>query len=203
MATSEDPFLADLDELSDDETELEENDAQKEEEEDEIITNNLNYDDLDSVSKLQKTQRFSDIMEKVEKALDFDSEYKLIVDCHKLLVKINKETIVLHNFIRHNYRFKSPNLEWLVTHATITYARVIKRIVNETELNPTDLDDLFQSAIISGVSSTARGKPVPKDVPEKTIEACDRVLDLYSSKKKVLEFIEIKSKLKSVCDCRE
>lgn len=43
MATLEDSYLSDLDELSENETETVKNDAQKEEEEDEII---VNYDDL-------------------------------------------------------------------------------------------------------------------------------------------------------------
>ncbi|URE22809.1 U4 U6 small nuclear ribonucleoprotein, partial [Musa troglodytarum] len=67
-----DSFLADLDELSDNEVQLDaENiDAAAVEEDDEgdmpdIET--LNYDDLDSVSKLQKTQRYNDIMQVVKK----------------------------------------------------------------------------------------------------------------------------------------
>ncbi|EFH60809.1 predicted protein [Arabidopsis lyrata subsp. lyrata] len=38
------------------------------------------------------------------------------------------------------------------------------------------------------------GKPPPKDVQEKTIEACDLVIDLDSQKKKVLEFVKIKTR---------
>ncbi|EOA32483.1 hypothetical protein CARUB_v10015763mg [Capsella rubella] len=197
MATFEDCFLADLDELSDSEPELEENDAQKEEEEeeeeeeeDETIITTFNYDDLDRVAKLQKTQRFSDIMQKVEEALDFDSEYKLLVDCKKLLVKIDKEISILDSFIRHNYRPRSPTLDWIVPHA-IHYARVVKRMGYEMELDLVDLP----IGMVDDAASFICGEPLPKDVQEKTLEACDRVLDLDSSKKKVLEFVEIKTRL--------
>ncbi|XP_038703041.1 U4/U6 small nuclear ribonucleoprotein Prp31 homolog isoform X2 [Tripterygium wilfordii] len=97
----------------------------------------LNYDDLDSVSKLQKTQRFIDIMQKVEDALQKDSdisnralvleddpEYQLIVDCNALSVDIVNEIVIIHNFIRDKYRLKFPELESLVHDHPIDYARV-------------------------------------------------------------------------------
>lgn len=52
----------------------------------------LNYDDSDSVSKLQKTQRYTDIMNKVEIALekgsDMSSQTMVLEDDpeHQLLV---------------------------------------------------------------------------------------------------------------------
>ena len=62
MATLADSFLADLDELSDNEAEIPEDNevdaADMEEDIDGDLADleNLNYDDLDSVSKLQKTR---------------------------------------------------------------------------------------------------------------------------------------------------
>ncbi|VVA96641.1 unnamed protein product [Arabis nemorensis] len=134
MTTLEDFFLSDLDHLSEFETETVKNDAQKEKEVEEII---VNYNDL---SNPQKTQRFVDIMQKVEEVLD--SEYKLILDCNKLLVEIDKEIVMIHTFIRQNYRLKFPDLEFLVTHA-IDYARVVKRIGNEMDLTLIDLEGLL------------------------------------------------------------
>ncbi|KAJ1386719.1 Prp31 C-terminal [Sesbania bispinosa] len=159
MATLADSFLADLDELSDNEAEIpEENDVDAADMEEDIDGDladleNLNYDDLDSVSKLQKTQRYIDIMQ---------------------------------------YRLKFPELESLVHHP-IDYARVVKKIGNETDLTLVDLEGLLPSAIIMVVSvtaSTTTGKPLPEEVLSKTIEACDRALALDSAKKKVLDFVE-------------
>ncbi|KAL5215313.1 hypothetical protein ABZP36_004465 [Zizania latifolia] len=210
MASLADSFLADLDELSDNEAYPEEENAEAvgtEEIGDDDMPDleSLNYDDLDNVSKLQKTQRYSDIMQKVEDALqkgtDFsnqgsileeDPEYQLIVDCNALSVDIENEIIIIHNFIRDKYRLKFPELESLVHHP-IDYARVVKKIGNEMDLTLVDLEGLLPSAIIMVISvtaSTTSGKPLSEENLVKTIEACDRALTLDAAKKKVLEFVE-------------
>ncbi|XP_068638268.1 U4/U6 small nuclear ribonucleoprotein Prp31 homolog [Aristolochia californica] len=148
----------------------------------------LNYDDLDSVSKLQKTQRYMDIVQKVEEGLEKvsdisnhglvledDPEYQLIVDCNALSVDIENEIIIIHNFIWDNYRLKFPELESLVHHP-IDYARVVKKIGNEMDLTLVDLEGLLPSAIImvlSVTASTTTGKPLPEENLQKTIDACD------------------------------
>uniref|UniRef100_A0A0E0KTP8 Nop domain-containing protein n=2 Tax=Oryza punctata TaxID=4537 RepID=A0A0E0KTP8_ORYPU len=210
MASLADSFLADLDELSDNEAYPEEENAEAvgmEEISDDDMPDleSLNYDDLDSVSKLQKTQRYNDIMQKVEDALqkgtDFsnqgsileeDPEYQLIVDCNALSVDIENEIIIIHNFIRDKYRLKFPELESLVHHP-IDYARVVQKIGNEMDLTLVDLEGLLPSAIIMVISvtaSTTSGKPLSEDNLVKTIEACERALTLDAAKKKVLEFVE-------------
>uniref|UniRef100_A0A0E0DGX1 Nop domain-containing protein n=1 Tax=Oryza meridionalis TaxID=40149 RepID=A0A0E0DGX1_9ORYZ len=210
MASLADSFLADLDELSDNEAYPEEENAEAvgtEEIGDDDMPDleSLNYDDLDSVSKLQKTQRYNDIMQKVENALqkgtDFsnqgsileeDPEYQLIVDCNALSVDIENEIIIIHNFIRDKYRLKFPELESLVHHP-IDYARVVQNIGNEMDLTLVDLEGLLPSAIIMVISvtaSTTSGKPLSEENLVKTIEACERALTLDAAKKKVLEFVE-------------
>ncbi|KAL8161362.1 hypothetical protein V2J09_012851 [Rumex salicifolius] len=176
MATLNDSFLADLDDLSDNEAEISEKGdggaANMEEDGNDDMEDleALNYDDLDSVSKLQKTQQD-------------DPEYQLIVDCNTLSVDIENEITIIHNFIRDKYRLKFPELESLVHHP-IDYARVVKKIGNETDLTLVDLEGLLPSAIIMVISVTA------SSTSEKTIEACDRALTLDSAKKKVLDFVE-------------
>ncbi|GAU22575.1 hypothetical protein TSUD_93430 [Trifolium subterraneum] len=211
MATLADTFLADLDELSDNEAEIPADNGGDTADMDEDVDGeladleNLNYDDLDSVSKLQKTQRYIDVIQKVEEALQKDSdvsiqgvdleddpEYQLIVECNALSVDIENEIVIIHNFIRDKYRLKFPELESLVHHP-IDYARVVKKIGNEMDLTLVDLEGLLPSAIIMVVSvtaSTTTGKPLPEEVLNKTIEACDRALALDSAKKKVLDFVE-------------
>ncbi|CAI8612297.1 unnamed protein product [Vicia faba] len=211
MATLADTFLADLDELSDNEAEIPADDDADAADMDEDVDGdladleNLHYEDLDSVSKLQKTQRYIDIIQKVEEALNKgsdvsfqgvdladDPEYQLIVECNALSVEIENEIVIIHNFIRDKYRLKFPELESLVHHP-IDYARVVKKIGNEMDLTLVDLEGLLPSAIIMVVSvtaSTTTGKPLPEEVLSKTIEACDRALALDSAKKKVLDFVE-------------
>ncbi|KAJ0960463.1 hypothetical protein J5N97_001669 [Dioscorea zingiberensis] len=211
MANLADSFLADLDELSDNEEPILDDEAVDAENMDEDGDGDLadlealNYDDLDSVSKLQRTQRYTDIMQKVEDALqkgsdisshgivlEDDPEYQLIVDCNALSVDIENEIVIIHNFIRDNYRLKFPELESLVHHP-IDYARVVKKIGNEMDLTLVDLEGLLPSAIIMVVSvtaSTTSGKPLPEENLQKTIDACDRALALDVAKKKVLDFVE-------------
>ncbi|KAF6986064.1 hypothetical protein CFC21_013559 [Triticum aestivum] len=210
MASLADSFLADLDELSDNEAYPEEDNAEavgmdEDGDDDMPDLESLNYDDLDSVSKLQKTQRYSDIMQKVEGALEKDTylsnqgfileedpEYQLIVDCNALSVDIENELIIIHNFIRDKYRLKFPELESLVHHP-IDYARVVKKIANEVDITLVDLEGLLPSAVIMVVSvtaSTTSGKPLSQENLVKTIEACDRALNLDAAKKKVLDFVE-------------
>ncbi|KAK9087731.1 hypothetical protein Syun_030125 [Stephania yunnanensis] len=201
----------DLDDLSDNEDDIQDEneggagDMEEDVDGDLADIEALNYDDLDSVSKLQKTQRYIDIMQKVEDALEkgndmsnqglvleYDPEYQLIVDCNALSVDIENEIVIIHNFIRDNYRLKFPELESLVHHP-IDYARVVKKIGNEMDLTLVDLEGLLPSAIIMVVSvtaSTTSGKPLPEENLQKTIDACNRALALDLSKKKVLDFVE-------------
>ncbi|GMN41639.1 hypothetical protein TIFTF001_010860 [Ficus carica] len=211
MATLADSFLQDLEELSDNEEEFhKEDDADAEKMEEDVDgeledLETLKFDDLDSVSKLQNTQRFADIMQKVEDALqkgsdewnqgmdlEDDPEYQLIVECNSLSVDIENEIVVIHQFIRDRYRPKFPELESLVHHP-IDYARVVKKIGNEMDVTLVDLEGLLPSAIIMVVSvtaSTTSGKPLPEEVLQKINDACDRALSLDSAKKKVLDFVE-------------
>jgi len=109
-----------------------------------------------------------------------------------LSVDIENEIIIVHNFIRDNYRLKFPELESLVHHP-IDYARVVKKIGNEMDLTVVDLEGLLPSAIIMVVSvtaSTTSGKPLPEENLKKTVDICDQALALDLAKKKVLDFVE-------------
>ncbi|XP_071741203.1 U4/U6 small nuclear ribonucleoprotein Prp31 homolog [Rutidosis leptorrhynchoides] len=195
MANLEDSFLADLEDLSDNDKEnldpMEDDDVSG----DLADIKSINYDDLDSVSKLQKTQRYIDIMNKIENALNKgsdDTEYQLVAECNELSVDIENEIVNIHNFILDKYRLKFPELEPIVR-CPIDYARVVKKIGNEVDLTLVDLEGLLPSAtimVMSVIASTTIGKPLPKHVLEKIIEGCDRVLTLDESKKKVLDFFE-------------
>jgi U4/U6 small nuclear ribonucleoprotein PRP31 len=142
-------------------------------------------------------QKVEEALEKGERTegnflIEDDPEYQLIVNCNSLSVDIENEIVIIHNFIRDKYRLKFPELESLVHHP-IDYARVVKKIGNETDLTLVDLEGLLPSAVIMVISvtaSTTTGKPLPDETLEKTIEACDRALTLDLAKKKVLEFVE-------------
>ncbi|MCD7469256.1 U4/U6 small nuclear ribonucleoprotein Prp31 [Datura stramonium] len=48
--------------------------------------------------------------------------------------------------------------------------------------------------VVSVTASTTSGKPLPEHALQRTLEACDRTLDLDSAKKKVLDFVESRMK---------
>lgn len=208
MAQLEDSFLAEIDELSD----YEEDNVANHEGDISMDTSDLETlksdedEDLDTVSKLQKTQRYLDIIHKVDEALlgnkgfdkamttsEDDPEYKLVVDCNHLSVDIENEIVTVHGFIRSKYRLRFPELESFVHHP-VEYASVVKQIGDEKDLALVPLKDLFKSTIISVslMASTTQGKPLPEDALRKTLKACDRVIELDSALKKILGFVETK-----------
>ncbi|KAF3625522.1 hypothetical protein FXO38_06207 [Capsicum annuum] len=160
---------------------------------------------LDDVFTLQKSGQYIDLMKKVEHDLivnvrgkgvveqvDEDAEFKFIEACIGLLVDIDKEITIIHDFICENYRLKFPELESIVAHP-IDFARVVKKIGNKMDVNFVDLEGLLPVEIIEVVTYSALstiGKALAEDVFYKTIEACNRVLALDSAKKKVVDFVE-------------
>ncbi|OMP03166.1 hypothetical protein CCACVL1_02529 [Corchorus capsularis] len=160
-------------------------------------------DDLESIPKLQKTQKQMNIMQKVEYALALEKVSKqglgimavddidrLILD--SLLVDIEKEIVSIHEFICDKYRFKFPEPESIVNHL-IDYVRVVKKIGNEMDLTLVDLEGLVPSPISMAVTVAAlntSGKPLPEDALQETMDACDRALALDSAKKRVVNFVE-------------
>ncbi|XP_074304556.1 U4/U6 small nuclear ribonucleoprotein Prp31 homolog [Silene latifolia] len=124
--------------------------------------------------------------------VEIDPEYEVIVGCNALSVDIEDQIMRTYNLIRDNYRLKFPELESIVHHP-IDYARIVKKIGNESDISLVDLEGLLRPPIIMVVSitaSTTSGKPLPDDVLHKTLEACDRALDLDSARKKLVDFLE-------------
>ncbi|KMT17813.1 hypothetical protein BVRB_2g033520 [Beta vulgaris subsp. vulgaris] len=180
-----DSFMSDLNELSDDETNV-------------VVQEISDNNNVDNVWKLQKSRRYNDIMQRIEDKRQKSCENipdheQLIVDCNALLVDIDNEITIVHNFIRDTYRLKFPELESIVRHP-IDYARVVKKIGNEMDMSLVhDLQEILPSAVLMVVSisgSCTNGNILVEDVLCKTIEACDRVIELDSTREKILDFVE-------------
>lgn len=84
----------------------------------------LDHDNLDSVAGLVLTERYQSIVRGVREALqqatafpegvqepsiqgptEEDPTYKLLVECNALVVDIENEIAIIHNFIRDRYRY--------------------------------------------------------------------------------------------------
>mmetsp|Transcript_32954 Transcript_32954/g.83657 ORF Transcript_32954/g.83657 Transcript_32954/m.83657 type:complete len:498 (-) Transcript_32954:312-1805(-) len=203
-------FLADLDELSDDEPIAEEEEAQEEDKGGDDLDDieALNYDDLTAVAKLSSTAGYKDIMQRVRAALEKkdmeedgpqakvpledDPTYKLLVQCNRLAVDIDNEIAVVHNFIRDKYRLKFPELESLVHHP-IDYARVVQRIANEMDLTLVNLDDILPAAtvmVVTVTGTTTTGKPLSEENLQKALDGCTMAFQLDEDKRDILSFVE-------------
>ncbi|KAF6151730.1 hypothetical protein GIB67_002013 [Kingdonia uniflora] len=98
----------------------------------------------------------------------------------------------VQSFLCDNYSVNFPELESLIHHP-IDYARVVKKIGNETDMTRVDLQGLLSSAMIMValvIASTTSGRPLPEESLEKTIDDCNRSIALDSAKKKVYNFLE-------------
>jgi U4/U6 small nuclear ribonucleoprotein PRP31 len=105
-----------------------------------------------------------------------------------MAVRIANDINLIHTFIRDHYSKKFPELEQLINHP-LDYARIVKRIGNETNLTLIDLSDLLPGSSILTLqmaATTTSGKPLPSEELEKVIEGCDMALTLDETRKKVL-----------------
>jgi U4/U6 small nuclear ribonucleoprotein PRP31 len=217
MTTLADSFLADLDDLSDDDARDDDDDARAR------ANANANdataragttaaarAEDLDDVATLTTTERYLRVTRAVDEAMERDGmdgatttasgkragaidegAEALVVECNALTVEVDNEVAVVHQYIKDRYKSKFPELESLVLHP-IDYARVVKAIGNEMDMMGVELDGVLPSATIMVVSvtgSTTSGQPLSESDLEKTLRACDRALELDEAKKKMFNYV--------------
>lgn len=187
-----DAYLEDLNELDDDEQQQQNS------------NNNCVYivDESLTLSNFH-VKKFKDITSKVENLFslgleltvdsDPDAQYRFTVASNNLLLEIDSQIFNLYNLIRDKYCKKFPELESVIQDP-IEYARVVKKIGNETDISVIDGLNLAPAILmvvsITITASTTSGKPLSEQDLADTIHACDYVLALDSSKKRVLDLLE-------------
>ena len=204
-----DQFLADLDDLNEDDEIADDaplDDGLDELDDDEDL--DMMGDESDkpaAVGGLLSTERMSRLMESITNAMangldaDADDEeeagssgYQLIVACNEMVIDIDNEIEGISKTIRDEYAKRFPELESLVLNP-LDYARVVLKIGNETDLTTVDLTGILPSASIMVVTVTA-STTVGTDLPSATLaavtESCDQVLTLSENKQKMLSFVE-------------
>eukprot|EP01025_Chloroclados_australasicus_P005229 TRINITY_DN11512_c0_g2_i3.p1 TRINITY_DN11512_c0_g2~~TRINITY_DN11512_c0_g2_i3.p1 ORF type:complete len:512 (-),score=105.42 TRINITY_DN11512_c0_g2_i3:646-2181(-) len=216
MATLDEQFLADLEELSDEE--IEEAAEEEEEEEEGILVDleSLKYDSLEAIAKLQNTEKYKSTIQKVHQILEEQEEqrstmdvdgqtlshsnqntdeqkmYDLIVACNSLIVDVDNEILLVYNFVKDHFRPRFHDLEQLVAHP-VDYARVVLRIGNHDDLTEIDMSDILPSPsimVITVQASTSMGNPLSKESLEKTEAGCELILKLDNDRQMILQFIE-------------
>lgn len=190
-----DAYLEDLNELDDDEQQQQNS------------NNNCVYIVNESLTLSNfHVKKFKDITSKVENLFslgleltvdsDPDAQYRFTVASNNLLLEIDSQIFNLYNLIRDKYCKKFPELESVIQDP-IEYARVVKKIGNETDISVIDGLNLAPAILmvvsITITASTTSGKPLSEQDLADTIHACDYVLALDSSKKRVLDLLEART----------
>lgn len=94
---------------------------------------------IDQIAKLRYSSLFIETMEKIdyyrthqrisqleiEGVVEHDPEYLLIVDANKILVEIDNEIDLIHNFVKTIYRQRFPELEQLIQ-IPLDYLRTVQ-----------------------------------------------------------------------------
>ena len=218
MATLADSFLADLDDLSEDDGGGDDGVPLAEGAAGPSTSNGapvdvaqaFRHDKIEEVSKLASSERYKTLLGKVEESLsepgsssapsgqvwkgatEDDPAYKLVLDCNEVASEIDNEIHKLHAFCRDKYKTKFPELESLVHHP-MDYARIVKKIGNETDITQVDFEGSLPSAtimVVSVTASTTSGVPLTESDLAKCFEACDLILKLDDDKVKFLKFVE-------------
>nr|XP_023885062.1 U4/U6 small nuclear ribonucleoprotein Prp31 homolog [Quercus suber] len=187
-----DSYLEDLNELDDDEQQQQQQNS----------NNNCVYNVDESLTLSNfHVKGFKDITSKVENLFslgleltvdnDPDAQYRFTVASNNLLLEIDSQIFNLYNLIRNKYSKKFPELESVIQDP-IEYARVVKKIGNETGITVIDGLNLVPAIlmVVSITTSTTSGKPLSEQDLADTIHTCDYILALDSSKKRVLDLLE-------------
>lgn len=206
-----DQFLADLDDLNE-----EEGADEEEVEEDEFGDDDQDIDMLGAVTEgasgadiggLLRSERMTNLMGQIELYMGptpppstsdsgdvADAVYGLIVACNEMVVDIDNEVEALAKRIRDDYAKRFPELESLILNP-LDYARVVLKIGNESDLTQVDLTGILPSAtimVVTVTASTTIGTELPPQTLGSVTAACEQVLALSDSKQRIFAFVESK-----------
>jgi len=201
-----DQFLADLDDLNDEQAVDEDLDGELDGELDEDDDDDLDMlaEDADKVgvaSGLLSTERMAQLMERIEEQMDSASAeaddddegvYALIVQCNEMVIDIDNEIEAISKTIRDEYAKRFPELESLILNP-LDYARVVLKLSNEDDLTQVDLTGILPSAtimVVTVTASTTVGTQLPPATLAAVTESCEQVLTLSDNKQKIIAFVE-------------
>lgn len=206
MTTLAESFLADLDDLSDEEQQPAGRDQEPELVKKEDTKDNK-VDVLESVhdvATLVTSERYRGVLERVREGLETNasaignegntsSSYEFLVECNKIVVEIDNEIVNVYNYIRDHYRTKFPELESLVQ-APLDYAAVVKRIGNEMDVTTVDLDSILPAStvmVVTVTATTTSGQPLSDEALLRVLEGCDMAQQLDDDKTNILKLVQM------------
>jgi len=197
-----DQFLADLDDLDDEEAGGDEDrgpDDDEDAEDDDEDIDMMGGEDIQpkSSSGLLATGRLAALMERIEGMMaagegDNEHEYSAIVACNEMIIDVDDDVEAIAKSVRDDYAKRFPELESLIPNP-LDYARVVLKLGNETDLTSVDLTGILPSAsimVVTVTASTTAGTALPEAQLQKVQDACEQVLTLSDNKQKMLAFVE-------------
>lgn len=168
-----DELLADLEEIGKDQAATNDDDEHQGMDTDQVPSTSQalpNKNSVHAVAKLKDSILLQETMKKIEfhtkhqrkssmeieGPVEHDPEYLLIVDANNLLVQIDNEIDIIHNFVKGIYRKRFPELEQLVQ-LPLDYLKTVQELgnnVDRAKMN-VDLQKFLTQATIMIVSVSA------------------------------------------------
>jgi U4/U6 small nuclear ribonucleoprotein PRP31 len=133
------------------------------------------------------------------KKMRLDGELELIIKCLNLITTIDDKIQNLHRFAKDIYTEKFAELESLVNNPW-EYANVIIRIQNKSDISKIDFSDFLSNQLIVAInvaSSLVKGKVLPKADLDKTVNACETIIQFNVDKQEMLGYVESRLKFKA------
>lgn len=202
-----DELLADLEEIAEEGSHVEEADMNDiEEVEDAAMIVDTKTTSVRNIAKLRDSEELADVMSRMDLyqknpqtapfqgMMESNPEYQLIVQANNLSVEIDNEVNIIHKFVRDNYAKRFPELDSLVPTA-FEYLKTVKELGNDLSKakNNEFLQEFLTNAVIMVVSvsaSTTQGTELTDDELNTIFEACDMAFDLNDYKSKILSYVE-------------
>ncbi|CAF0788507.1 unnamed protein product [Rotaria sordida] len=130
----------------------------------------------------------------IQGPVEHDPEYLLIVDANNLLVEIDNEIDIIHNFVRTIYYKRFPELEQLVQ-LPMDYLTTVQELANNVDRAKMNekLPKFLTPAtimIVSVSASTTQGKNLTNEELERVMEACQMAMKLSENKQTILSYVE-------------
>lgn len=125
-------------------------------------------------------------------SLEDDSEYKLIIECNRMLQEVDDEISVTKRFVSEIYSKKFIELESLIPNK-IDYIKTVKLIGNEMDLTLVNLNEVLTPSLVMIVSvsgSTTSGQRLSEIELNECYRGCNEVLKLDHDRSLMLQFVE-------------
>ena len=198
-----DELLADLDDIADDGLPIIDNKAN--EGKGNVDENGSFSHSVKSVAKLSDSDKLKDTLKQMGSFLEnprtrdsvfgpveYDPEYKLIVEANNLTVEIDNETNLINQYCRDNYSKRFPELDSLVPNA-YEYIQTVQALGNDLEASKIDNMEFLPPAtrmVLSVTAATTQGEKLTEQELDYINEACQMTVDLANAKLQIFQYVE-------------